>query len=118
MADPSEAAKDVLLDECRDIVGDEAFTAFQEKLATVVTNARARGETVGNWRRQPGCICPLGAHPSAQFTHPSSGAAHDGGWPEVALEHLSAFINGYGGDFSNSSSPYAQLGQRYRELYP
>lgn len=100
------------------ITGDAAFMAFQEKLATVVTNARAAGKTIGDRRRHLECICPLGAHPEAHFPHPSSSAARDGGWREVEQMHLTEFINGYGGGSFNSSSPYARLGQAYRELYP
>lgn len=103
------------------ITGDAAFMAFQEKLATVVTNARARGLRISRDTVE-GCCCPLGAHPDALSGHPPSRFAQKEGWPEVPIESLRDFIGGYSGDEEvdglDLRSPYAQLGARYRELYP
>jgi len=93
------------------IVGDAAFLAFQSKLATVVTNARARGVFIGR------DCCPLGAHPDALAPSPPSTKAREGGWAEVDRERLVEFINGWAGCAGSDpgfSGPYAELGAEYR----
>lgn len=99
------------------IRGDAKFVAFQEKLATVVVSARARGVTISN-RYEPGCKCPLGAHPDAKSSHPPSRYAQQEGWPEVEQPNLLLFIRGYHGDDEVPSSPYADLGRAYAEQFP
>lgn len=100
------------------ITGAGDFVAFQKKLATVVTNARAAGKRIAQMSEfAPGCCCPLGAHPAMSFGFPSSTLAQAEGWGEVAKEHLEDFINGFGGTRHRPSSPYEQLGQAYREAY-
>ncbi len=97
-----------------EIQGDAAFTAFRSKLATVATNARALGKRIG---RDPGCCCPLGAHPESLSTHPPSHLAQECGWPEVKRENLVAFINGWHGLLGLNTGvdgPYAELGSLYR----
>jgi hypothetical protein len=96
-----------------EVRGGAAFTAFQAKLATVVTNAPALGKRVGT---KPGCCCPLGAHPEALSRFPFSMMARDGGWKEVEADDLVQFINGFGDE--NSKGPYSELGRAYRGLYP
>lgn len=99
------------------IRGDAKFVAFQEKLATVVVSARARGVTVSA-RFERGCKCPLGAHPDSPDHHPPSVIAHRSCWQEVSVGDLSAFIRGYSKDDVVVESPYFDLGKAYREQFP
>jgi hypothetical protein len=99
------------------IQGDAGFTAFQSKLATVVTTARAQGVTISN-RFDPGCRCPLGAHPDSIDKHPPSMVARQGGWAEVSQAHLSDFICGYSLGDEREVTPYYELGVAYREQFP
>jgi hypothetical protein len=101
-----------------EVRGDAAFTAFQEKLATVVVGARARGFTISG-RFERDCKCPLGAHPDSTHHHPPSVTANRECWPEVPVPHLSAFIRGYArDDVALDGNPYYELGLVYREQFP
>jgi hypothetical protein len=103
------------------IQGDAAFSAFQSKLATVVVNAPKLGKQVGPGA--PRCCCPLGAHPQATSPLPPSAEAQKGGWDEVSLENLRAFIEGWhrNTDFEpagdSSARPYFLLGGAYRAQF-
>lgn len=99
-----------------EVKGDAAFTAFQVELATVVTNARARGLSISR-RFDPGCCCPLGAHPESDGSHPPSICAAKV-WTGVSQFQLSAFIRGFSGDDIPLASPFFDLGCAYREAFP
>lgn len=108
-----------------EIQGDAAFTAFQAKLATVVTTARAAGKKVGRPLLEEylsgECCCPLGAHPDALGNYPDVSMAQEGGWAEVSRSNLTAFINAWGEPDNGPSGvegPYAELGRRYRREFP
>jgi hypothetical protein len=103
-----------------EVKGDAAFTAFQEKLATVVANARASGTKVSNDMAEPNCRCPLGCHPDSTGSHPPSPVAAREGWAEVLIEDLRSFIAGYGNqrDWWRRPCPYYELGIAYREMFP
>jgi hypothetical protein len=98
-----------------EIRGDAAFMAFHAKLATVVVNATKLGKT--------GC-CPLGAHPEAASPFPPSSEAQKGGWGEVPIDRLRAFIEGWhrNDDFEldteSLARPYFLLGRAYRDQFP
>jgi hypothetical protein len=108
-----------------EIQGDAAFTTFQAKLATAVTNARAAGRKIGRPQLDQYLsgeyCCPLGAHPDARSNYPDASMAQECGWSEVSRSDLTAFINAWGEPDNGPSGhegPYAELGRRYRREFP